>query len=208
MAGLEGVDLFELGGPNLAKAPKMKFFRRSLMLVAPVIAATFVQAQQPAPDWTPRGIEVLGREATSRTEFTLDRSMLVFAAKMDQDNVDLERVIAGINGVSVHSYRFREPGLYDRGALIPVREQFHAGGWNHLVSDHDKKGGLKSTDLWIRFDHGAISNIAFLYAGEQQVNLVSVSGSISPLDLFHLSGHFGIPKMESGAVVPVPEHRR
>jgi hypothetical protein len=134
--------------------------------------------------------------------------MLVFAAKMDKDNLDLERVIAGINGVSVHSYRFREPGLYDRGALIPVRDQFRLGGWNHLVSDHDKNGGLKSTDLWIRFEGATISNIAFLYAGEQQVNMVSVSGSISPLDLFHLSGHFGIPKMDGGAVVPVPEHRR
>jgi hypothetical protein len=186
----------------------------SLILLVPVMSISFVRAQQPAHaqqpslDWTPRGIEVLGQEADSRTEFTMDRSMLVFAAKMDKDNLDLERVIAGINGVSVHSYRFREPGLYDRGALIPVREQFHAGGWNHLVSDHDKNGGLKSTDLWIRFDGATISNIAFLYAGETQVNLVSVSGSISPLDLFHLSGHFGIPKMDSGAVVPVPESKR
>lgn len=188
----------------------MKFFRHLLFLLVPVIAASFVQAQQqpPTPDWTPRGIEVLGREATSRTEFTMDRSMLVFAAKMDQDNLDLERVIAGINGVSVHSYHFREPGLYDRGALIPVRDQFRLGGWNHLVSDHDKSGGLKSTDLWIRFEGATISNIAFLYAGETQVNLVSVSGSISPLDLFHLSGHFGIPKMDGGAVVPVPQNPR
>jgi Domain of unknown function (DUF4252) len=183
----------------------MKFFRLPLLFLVPVIAASFVQAQQ--PDWIPHGIEALGQQATSRTEFTLDRSMLVFAAKMDQDNADLQRVIAGINGVSVHSYRFREPGLYDQGALIPVREQFHTGGWNHLVSDHDK-GGLKSTDLWIRFDNGTISSIAFLFVGETQVNLVSVSGSISPLDLFHLSGHFGIPKMDGGAVVPVPQSRR
>ena len=69
----------------------MKIFRLPLLLLVPVIAASFLRAQQPAPDWTPRGIEVLGREATSRTEFTLDRSMLVFAAKMDQDNLDLER---------------------------------------------------------------------------------------------------------------------
>jgi len=33
---------------------------------------------------------------------------------------------------------------------------------------------------------------------------VEVSGSISPLDLMHLAGHFGIPRIEGGVVVPAP----
>jgi hypothetical protein len=39
------------------------------------------------------------------------------------------------------------------------------------------------------------------------VNFVSISGSISPADLSHLSGHFGIPQIEGGVKVPDPNHQ-
>ena len=39
-------------------------------------------------------------------------------------------------------------------------------------------------------------------AKANEVNFIVVSGSISPVELSHLGGHFGIPKIEGGAVVP------
>jgi hypothetical protein len=169
-----------------------------------IITSVAVSALAQQPDWIPQGIESLGRNASSRTEFTLDHSMLVFASKLDQDDEDLRRVIAGVDGVSVHSYRFPKPGMYDSELLSSLREQYHAAGWKHLVSTHDKDGGSGATDLWIRFENKAIRNVAVLFAGQKQLNLIAVSGSISPLDLVHLGGHFGIPKIEGGVVVPVP----
>lgn len=162
------------------------------------------QTQAPQSDWTPEGIEALGQYASSRTEFTLDHSMLVLASKLDQDDEDLRRVIAGVNGVSVHSYRFSRPGMYDPSLLGAVRRQYRAAGWKHMVSDHDKNGDPGATDLWIRFDNNAVSNIAVLFAGPNQLNFIAVSGSISPIDLLRLGGHFGIPKIEGGVAVPAP----
>jgi hypothetical protein len=170
--------------------------------------AALGQIQAPQPDWTPQGIEALGQNASSRTEFTLDHSMLVLASKADQDNEDLRRVIAGVNGVSVHSYRFPRPGMYDPDLLISVRQQYRAAGWKHLVSNHDKNCGPGATDLWIHFENNAISNIAVLFAGQNQLNFIAVSGSISPIDLLHLAGHFGIPRIEGGVVVPAPGSER
>jgi hypothetical protein len=184
----------------------MKLFHLALLALIMTSAAALAQTQQ--QDWISRGIESLGQNASSRTEFTLDHSMLVFASKLDQDDEDLRRVIAGVNGVSVHSYRFPKPGMYDAEILNSVRQQFHAAGWQHMVSTHDKNGGSGATDLWVHFENKAIRNVAVLLAGEKQLNLIAVSGSISPLDLFHLSGHFGIPKIEGGAVVPVPDSDR
>ena len=68
---------------------------------------------QPQREWIPQGIEALRQSASSKTEFTLDHSMLVFASKLDPDNEDLRRVIAGVNGVSVHSYHFPGRWMYD-----------------------------------------------------------------------------------------------
>jgi hypothetical protein len=83
-------------------------------------------------------------------------------------------------------------------------QQYRDAGWQHLVSRHKSDTGL-TTDLWVHLDHAAIRDIAVLFVGVKQMNFVSVSGSITPLDLLHLSGHFGIPRMDGGVVVPVPE---
>ena len=184
----------------------MRLRRIAFLVLITISVSAFGHAQQ--QEWIPRGIESLGQNASSRTEFTLDHSMLVLASKLDQDDEDLRRVIAGVNGVSVHSYRFRKPGMYDSEILSSVRQQYHAAGWKHMVSTHEKDGGSGATDLWIRFDNKAIRNIAVLFAGQNQLNFIAVSGSISPLDLFHLGGHFGIPKIEGGVVVPMPESAR
>lgn len=166
-----------------------------------------VQNQAPAPvqprEWVPEGIVALGKDATSRTEFTLDHSMLVMASKLDRDNEDLRRVIAGVNGVSVHSFRYPVVVSFDPIVMDSINQQYREAGWQHLVSNHKGGGGLV-TDLWIRLDRAAISDIAVLFVGMRQLNFVSVSGSITPLDLLHLSGHFGIPKMDGGAVVSAP----
>jgi Domain of unknown function (DUF4252) len=184
----------------------MRLRRIAFLVLITISVSAFGHAQK--QEWIPRGIESLGQNASSRTEFTLDHSMLVLASKLDQDDEDLRRVIAGVDGVSVHSYRFPKPGMYDSDALNSVRQQFHVAGWKHMVSTHDKDGGSGATDLWIHFENKAIRNIAVLFAGEKQLNLIAVSGSISPLDLLHLGGHFGIPKIEGGTVVPVPDSDR
>jgi hypothetical protein len=57
-------------------------------------------------------------------------------------------------------------------------------------------------------ENKAISDVAVLVAKPDDVNLIVVSGSISPLDLFHLGGHFGIPKIPGGAPMPDTERPR
>ena len=182
----------------------MRLFFPALCLAVLVMPAAVV-AQAP-PDWTPQAVEALGQNASTRTEFTLDHSMLVMASKADQDDDDLRRVIAGVSGVSVHSFRYPRAGMYDPELLNTVRQQYHAAGWKHMVGKRDKDGGPGETDLWVRYEHNAISNIAVLFARENQLNFIAVSGSISPIDLLHLAGHFGIPKIEGGVVVPAPDH--
>ena len=176
-----------------------------VLVVLIAIPGAGLAAAQQSPEWVPQGVDALRQSASSKTEFTLDHSMLVFAAKLDGDNDDLRRVIAGVSGLSVHSYRFSEPWMYDPGALNSVKQEYRAAGWKQLVNNREKGGGPGLTDLWIRLENNAISNVAILLARANEVNFIEVSGSISPLDLSHLGGHFGIPKIEGGVVVPNKE---
>lgn len=169
-----------------------------------LFAATLAKAQ--VVEEIPQGIGALRQSASSRTEFTLDHSMLVLASRLDSDNDDLLRVIAGVSGISVHRYRFSGPWSYDRSAVRAVKDQYHASGWMQVVNKHDKDGLPGATDLWVRWQNDAISNIAILVARSEEVTFIEIAGSISPLDLSHLGGHFGIPKFKGGMRVPGQHH--
>src|SRR5215475_11226156 len=171
-----------------------------LPLFAILLSASLAFSQAPQ-DWIPDALHHLGQNASSRTEFSLDHSMLVLASKLDQDDQDLRRVVAGVDGVSVHEFRFHGAASYDPEELNAVTQEYHAAGWKRLVSNHSKNGYPGETDLWLHFENNAVRKIAILHAGESQVDFVEVSGSISPLDLLHLAGHFGIPKIEGGVVL-------
>jgi hypothetical protein len=181
---------------------------RILFAALIVICVVEVAAAQQAREWVPQGVEALREGAASKVEFTLDHGMLIFAAKLDSDNEDFRRVIAGVSGVSVHSFRYPgRPWMYDPEAVNSVAAEYQAAGWKRLMNRHAKDGGPGESELWIRFDHNAVSNVAILLARSNEVNFIVVSGSISPLDLSHLGGHFGIPKIEGGVLVPNEERR-
>jgi len=129
--------------------------------------------------------------------------MLVLASKLDKNNEDLRRVIAGVNGVSVRSFRFAGEVVYDPAMVESISQQYREAGWLHLVSNYKNASGMHS-DLWIHLDEASVRDIAVLLVGAKQVSFVAASGSVTPLDLLHLSGHFGIPKMDGGVAVPVP----
>ena len=172
-----------------------------LLFLISISPTKLVLAQQ--QDLVPVGVEALGQNASSRTDFTLNHSMLVLASKLEKgDNEDLRRVIAGVNAISVHSYQFSKSTTYDSDALNLVMQQFRAAGWMRLVDKQPKNGIPGETDLWIRFENTSISKIAVLLAKQNQLNFIAVSGSISPLDLVHLSGHFGIPLIGGGVKIP------
>lgn len=167
--------------------------------------AVFGQAPQQnwiQQNWFPPVIENLRQNSSSRTEFDLDHSMVVLASKVDDEDDSLRRVVAGVDGISVHRFRFPADGMYDPRILNAVRSDYRAAGWQHIGNAHDKYGYPKASDLWLHLQHNTITNIAFLIASPNQVNLVSISGSISPIDLLHLAGHFGIPRIQAGVTVP------
>jgi len=196
--------VLRVGASAFYPDPARLIVRLSRIFLYAVLTASSGLAQAPAQNWFPQEIEYLGQNASSRTEFSLDRSMLVLASKADQQDESLRHVIAGIDGISVHRFRFQGVGMYDPRILSDVRRDYSSAGWQHISKAHDKYGYPRDADLWVRLDHTTIRNIALLFTTADQVNFVSVSGSISPIDLMHLAGHFGIPRMQGGVVLPAP----
>lgn len=180
---------------------RLSSFLAALFLsIASIHIATAEQSQ------LPQAIEDLQQSASSKSGITFDHSMLVLASKLDPDNSDLRRVIAGIDGLIVRTYHFSGTSQYDPAILTSVDENFRSAGWKRVVNSGDKTQPESLTDVWVRTENKTITNVALLIARPKEVSFIAVSGSISPIDLFHLCGHFGIPNVDAGIEVPKPQH--
>ena len=185
------------------------FALSALLSVTPFVAKAQqagtapVAASQAYPDdtWIPQGMEALARRATFHTDFTFDKSMLDMANNFVGDE-ETRQAIAKLRGISVHSYKFSAPGLYDPSALDAVRAQYRDRGWKHLVTSQSYVAtpSQARTDVWVRFEHANVEGMVLLVANQTNLNLVAINGTLSPLDLLHLRGHFGIPRFDGDGV--------
>lgn len=155
--------------------------------------------------WVPQGMEALGRTAAFHTDFTFDRTMLQLASGVWDGPVDpaTASAINRLDGISVHIYHYAAPGMYDPRLIDLVRRQYSALGWQHLVTAHSRSTG-GATDLWISFHNMRATGAVVLFQSATNLNLIAFSGNLSPLDLLHLRGHFGIPRFPGDRFVPAP----
>jgi hypothetical protein len=172
------------------------------------IGSTFAPGQ-PAPDpaagpvvldWTPPAFAQLSAQAAVRSSFTLDRDMLAAASTLMSDSdAETKQAIAKIDGVSVHLLRFGPAGLADEAPVDAIRQAYHLRGWKHLVTtDIANKRALQNgtTDVWLVLDGVNVRGAVVLAETPKSLTLVTVAGNLSPVDLLHLRGHFGIPRFD------------
>lgn len=169
--------------------------------LAPVQAASDPAAGPVVLDWTPPSLAQLSSEATVKSSFTLDRSMLgVASSLMPESDAETKEAIAKIDGVSVHSLRFGAAGIADEASVDAIRQAYHLRGWKHLVTtDTANKGPLHNgtTDVWVVLDGVNVRGAVVLAETPKSLTLVTVAGNLSPVDLMHLRGHFGIPSLNA-----------
>jgi hypothetical protein len=157
-------------------------------------------SRSPVPlEWTPPALAQLKAQATVKESFTLDRTLLGFAAGMVPDSqLEDRHVIQKLDGVSVHLMRFGDAGVPDQGAVASIRAAYHLRGWKHLVTTARSGGSVHSatTDVWVVMDGTNVRGAVVLAETPRSLTLVTVAGNLSPIDLLHLRGHFGIPRFD------------
>lgn len=156
----------------------------------------------PVPlNWVPPALEQLSAAAPVKENFTLDRTMLGVAAGIVPDSdAPVRQAINKLDGVSVHTMRFGDAGIPDEGAVQAIRASYHLRGWKHLVTTSDRGSAIKNgtTDVWFVLDGMNVKGAVVLAETPRSLTLVTVAGNLSPIDLMHLRGHFGIPRLDAG----------
>lgn len=183
----------------------------TLMCLAPALG--HAQTAPSTDAWLLQSMAPLSQNASFHTDFTFNRQMLGALGGISGD-ADTQRILDRLESVTVHLYRYPEPGLYDPAVRNALAEQYRLRGWTHLTAAaHHGPVPAGGTDLWIHYEHGNVEGMTLLNAEPQSLNLVEVNGVLSPLDLLHLRGHFGIPRFsgdhfENGATPRAPAENR
>lgn len=179
------------------------------MLRYAALALVFLSAALPLAAQQPPGVldamAGLSDQPSTRVSFSLDRSMLQQAQSLFGAGS-----ASTLGSVSVDTYHYQQPAFYTPEAFAALVADYNAAGWKHLVNT--KAGPAANaqptgqlTDLWLHYVGTEIQDMTVLLRSPRQMNVIQVSGSIRPLDLLHLAGHFGIPRVDPNAVmVPAP----
>lgn len=157
----------------------------------------------------PRGVrealDNMASQPATHTAVTFDRDMLDAAQNLFSDHP------AALSSITVENFRFRENAFYIPESMDTLVSAYRAAGWKHLVNQNgvSPREAASPThplmDLWLHFHGAEIDDVTVLVRGPRTMSLIQVSGMLRPLDLVHLSGHFGIPKVDPDAVmVPAP----
>ena len=190
--------------------------RLRTLLLPTLLAATFffAQAQPPAPGPSDlqNALMNLADQPASHTAFTFDRSELQIAQNLlASGGLDANHAAAALTGISVDNYHYPHPAFYTPETMASIIAGYHAAGWKHLVNANQTPANTAQphstvTDLWLRFAGPDITGVTVLTRSPQNMSVVQVTCELRPLDLVHLSGHFGIPKIDPNAVmVPAPD---
>lgn len=155
-------------------------------------------------EWAPPALAELSSQAVAKESFTLDRAMLAAAAGlMGDSDADVRQAVAKLDGVSVHMLRFPEPGMADPAEVAAIRAAYHLRGWKHVISSSSGVGGPvhdNDTDVWLVMDGANVRGGVVLVESPKSLTLVTVAGNLSPVDILHLRGHFGVPRFKGDGI--------
>jgi len=165
---------------------------------------TMVLAAAMLPAWAqeikmPVNLDALADKADDAVSVTMDKSMLQLAGKFlndkDDDQADVRKLIAGLEGIYVRSFQFKNEGAYSMADVEAVRSQLQSPAWGRLVGVRSKHGD--NVDVFFKDGgNGKLGGIVVIAAEPKELTIVNIIGTLDPERLADLGGEFGIPRLE------------
>ena len=173
-------------------------------LLSLILLAAAAQAQ------LPNQFATLADQPGSHTGFVFDKNMMQFAqGVLESSGMTPERAAVAVKGIAFDRYHYQTPAFYTPESMAALLDTYSRAGWKHLVNGNQTPASSASphsmlTDLWLHFSGTDIDALTVLTRGPRDMNVIQLTGDLRPLDLMHLGGHFGIPKVDPGAIMVDP----
>jgi hypothetical protein len=204
----------------LAMRLPQRFFLPRILAPALLAAAVLCPVafadgiETPLPPGVTENMSNLADQPAAHTGIVFDRSMMQMARSLlQQGGLEPDRAALALTSISFDVYHYKQPAFYTPETMASIIEAFRRAGWKHLVNGNQTPANMAQpqtaiTDVWLHFSGADIDRVMVMVRASKELNVFQVGGDLRPLDLLHLSGHFGIPKVDPGAVmVPAPDGR-
>ncbi len=196
--------------------------RLSAFLLFAMVPTAFAQQQyaaatpdpavvMPAPPNVSQALANLTDQPATHFGYSFDKDSLAAAQGiLEANGMDARRAALALRAITFDNYHYKQPAFYTPEAVAALLESYRAAGWKHLVNANQTPANSAQptrtlTDMWLHFAGADVDGVTVLTRGPKNMNVVRVACDLRPLDLLHLGGHFGIPKVDPSAVmVPAP----
>ena len=167
--------------------------------------ATIALAAAVLPVWAqefrlPESLDKLAEKAEESVTVTLDKSMLQLASRFldrNSGNVDMQKLVAGLDSIYVRSYEFARDGKYSPADVEAVRSQLQPPAWSRIAGVRCRRSG-EDVDVYFKnAGHGQLGGIVIVAAEARELTIVKITGTIDLERLVDLGGEFGIPRLEA-----------
>jgi len=146
--------------------------------------------------------DTLKSKASDSVEVNLSEPMLRmaigFLADNDPKQVEVKKLVGGLKGIYVRSFKFDKDGQYSAAEIEALRAQLKGAGWQSMVDVHSKKTGGDNAGVYMRTDGKQMTGLVVLALEPRELTVVNFAGSIDPAQIQALSGTLGIPNFSVG----------
>ena len=171
--------------------------QRSILIIA-MAAGTLIWAQ----DINLLQFDSLKSKASETTEVNLTEAMLGmaggFLSDSDPKQADVKKLLGGIKGIFVRSFKFEKEGQYSSVDIDGLRNQLKGAGWQSMVDVHSTKEGGDNAGVYMRTDGKKMTGLVVLAFEPKELTVVNISGTIDPSQIQAVSGTLGIPNFSVG----------
>ncbi len=144
-------------------------------------------------------LQHLEAKAADTVDVSLNGATLQFAAKFldakDPDEAKVKKLIAGLEGIYIRAFEFKNEGAWSQNDLNQVRDQLRAPEWSRIVGIKSAEEG-ETAEVYIRNENKKVTGLAILAAEPKGLTVVNIVGPVDLDSIAELSGHLGIPKLQ------------
>ena len=148
----------------------------------------------------PESFEKLAAKADEVVDVTLDANTLGLASRFlsdrSPDEAKAKKVVSGLKGIYVRSYKFAKDGEYSDADVEALRSQLRGPNWSCIVNVRSPKRRENAQVCFLQAAGGNFGGLAVVATEARELTVVTIQGTINPDQLRDLEGQFGIPKLD------------
>lgn len=144
-------------------------------------------------------LQSLESKASENTNIDLDERQLLQVAPLfleNQSEAKIKEIIAGIKGLFLRKFEFKNDNEYSETDLAAIRKQLQASNWSRMIEKRNRRGDGK-TEIFTSKGVKGINGLVILNLEPKRLTVINITGAIDFNKLAQFGDDFKMLKPET-----------